>query len=294
MKSLVTIAFISTCFFSFGQSNMFWNNYGNINPAMSGFQYNRHASATYNNSYPALSGGYASLLADVGTNIGNHHGVGVVYSGDYMGAVNSNKALLNYNYQFHFKKAGKLAFGTGIGVGHTSFNYDKLTFGDFTVLPEPETTLELNAGISYNWRNLIVGLAATNLTPSELNPINTYYYSSLRTGYHFHAQYAFQVAEKFQLTPHVLYAYHDGFQQLRPNLTVTYDQKFHLGISSQLRDNLGVNLGWDIQRKFRIAYCYNVTVSKLNNGASGEHEFSIGYLIKSAPMKQHPITPPNF
>ncbi|MDG1332079.1 MAG: PorP/SprF family type IX secretion system membrane protein [Crocinitomicaceae bacterium] len=285
MKHLVTFAFLMASLFSFGQSNLYWNNYSNFNPAMSGFQYNQHASATYNNSYPSLSGGYAGLLTDVGVNIANHHGVGIAYTGDYTKGVNSHKAVLNYNYQFYFKKAGKLAFGAGAGVGHTAYDYNKLTFGDFTVLPEPKTNLELNAGVAYNWRNLYVGFSATNLTPSAFDPINAYYYSPPRTQYHVQAQYAFQIAKKFQLTPRVLYTYHNGFQRLQPNLTLTYNQKFSLGVSSRSRDGLGVNVGWDIANKFRVAYMFSATVSKLSNGVNGGvHDFTFSYLLKNKPV----------
>ncbi len=268
--------------FSFGQSGMFWNNYSNFNPAMSGFQYSQHASATYTNYYPALSGNYSSVYADYGMSISNH-GVGINYTGGFYSAT-SNKLVLNYNYQFYFKKAGKLSLGTGIGVGRYQIKSSNTIFPQPTGPTEPIHSFELNTGIAYNWKNLLVGFSASGLTPPEQSMISTFYYVP-RPSFNFHAQYAFQIAEKFQLTPRVLYAYQDGFQRLQPNLTLTYNNMFSLGVSSEFRDNLGVNIGWDIKNKFRVAYMYSATISKLNNGVSGGvHEFSLSYILKKKPV----------
>lgn len=275
MKYLLTIALTSTCLFSFGQANMFWNNYSNFNPAMSGFQHELHGALTYRNRYPSLSGNYAGLYGNVGANIASHHGVGIVYSGEYLPGVNSHKALLNYNYQFHFKKAGKLALGTGVGFGH---------------ITQPINSFELNLGAAYNWKNLYVGFSATNLTPPEQNPISSYY--APRSGYNFHAEYTFQLGEKFQLTQRLLYAYQDGFHRLEPNLTLAYDQRFSLGVSYKARDAFGINTSWNIKKKFLVAYSYDVTISKLNNGVSGgSHEFTLGYFLKNKSVCHLPASP---
>lgn len=280
MKHLLALAFISTCLFSFGQSNMFWNNYANFNPAMSGFEYKQHANATYVDYWPALSGNYKSVYANYGMRLADKHGVGITYNGDVMHAVRENKVLLNYNYQFILKNAHKVSIGTGLGMGQTTVDYDKLIYGDSIVNPSSAKAFQLNVGLAYNWKNLFVGISATNLTPPEQNLLLSY--SSPRTSYCFHAQYVVQIAEKLQLTPRVLYLYEDGFQRFQSNLTLSYLEKFALGISSEGRNNFGVNVGWDIQRKFRIAYSFNQTFSKLNNSVSGGiHEFSLGYLLKN-------------
>lgn len=259
---------------------MFWNNYANFNPAMSGFEYKQHANATYVDYWPALSGNYKSVYANYGMRLAEKHGVGITYNGDVMHAIRENKFLLNYNYQFTLKNAHKVSLGTGLGMGQTTVDYDKLIYGDSIVNPSSAKAFQLNVGLAYNWKNLFVGISATNLTPPEQNLLLSY--SSPRTSYFFHAQYVVQIAEKLQLTPRVLYLYEDGFQRLQSNLTLSYLEKFALGISSEGRNNFGVNVGWDIQRKFRIAYSFNQTFSKLNSSVSGGiHEFSLGYLLKN-------------
>ncbi|MFK7785163.1 MAG: PorP/SprF family type IX secretion system membrane protein [Crocinitomicaceae bacterium] len=282
MKHLVTIAFISTCLFSFGQSESYWNNYANFNPAMSGFQYDQHATATYYNYYPSLSGSYDGIFADAGINLAKNHGIGVVYSGDFDDFAASHKALVNYNYQLHFKKAGKLSLGTGIGYGvYTVHN----ALSSILTSGEKVGSFELNLGASYNWRNVFVGFSATNLMPMDDLEYPFISFNSRYRGYNFHAQHTARIAEKFQLITRVLYTYENGFQRLQPNLTVAFMGKYSLGASYQARDGFGINAGWDILNKFRVAYNYSATVSALNNGVSGgKHELSIGYVLKKKPV----------
>lgn len=249
---------------------------------MSGFQFAQHASATYTNYYPSLSGSYKGVFVDHGMNIADHHGVGITYTGDFTPAVASNEVLLNYNYQFQFKNLSKLSVGSGIGIGGTNVDYDKLTFGDPIAIPEPGVRFELNLGIAYHWKNLFLGFSSTNLTAPKPSPLNSYY-GAPRTGYNAHAQYAFQIANKFQLTPRILYSNYNGFQELRTNLTLTYNQKFSLGVNSESRNTFGVNIGGIIKNKVRITYMYSSTVSKLNNGAqAGVHEASIGFMLNNS------------
>ncbi len=257
---------------------MFWNNYSNFNSAMSGFEYQQHAAATYINYYPALYGSYHGVHANGGMQLAEKHGVGIVYSGDII-PVMTNTVLVNYNYQFDLKKAGKLSTGVGLGVGRVQIRKgyeDDYLFA----IPEPQNTFQLAFGAAYKWKKLLLGVASTNLNQPKNPSTGSYYGPGI--GINAHASYDFNIGEKFQLTPRALFSSRGGFQNLQLNVTTTYDERFALGFSLHSRDNYGVNIGWDIKRKFRVAYSYNVTVSKLNNGASGGvHEFSIGYLLKN-------------
>lgn len=277
MKHILTIAFISTCLFSFGQSHMFWNNYANFNPAMSGFEYEQHANATYINYWPALSGNYSGVYANYGMRLGEKHGVGINYTGDFNSYM-TNKVLVNYNYQFDLKNAGKLAPGIGIGAGRSELREKYYGYYSFPI-PEPQNTFELTLGVAYSWKKLMAGVSTTNLTPYK--PATSSIQGKF-VGFNAHISYDVALGEKFKLTPRVLFTSYRGFQNLALNTTAMFDERFALGVSFRGNDNFGFNLGWDIQRKFRVAYSFNQTFSKLNNGVSGGiHEFSIGYLLKN-------------
>ncbi len=292
MKYITTLAFISVCIFSYAQSNMFWNNYSNFNPAMSGFLHEQHASASYVDFYPSLSGNYSDLYANFNQRIAKKHGIGVNYSGNFEPLVLTNKALVNYNYQLSLNRNSKLAAGVGVGYGHERLRDDDYYQIDTTLYADPVSSFQLNLGLAYSWKTLTIGVSATNLIPQDPSPGYGYYYERTPT-FNAHAQYRLDLSEKLSLTPRLLYQYYDGFQRLHSNLTLSYKQQFFLGVSAESRDRFGVNIGWDIKNKFRVAYDYSKTFSKLNNAVNGGiHEVSIGYFLTSS--KKKIVGTPNF
>jgi len=255
---------------------------------MSGFEYDKHASVSYTDYYPSLSGNYIGVLANYGMKIKNNHGVGINYNGDFLPYNNSNRVNVNYNYQFNFDKAGKLALGTGVGFGRYEWNDDFPYYYYDSTTPIVNNQFEINLGVAYQWKRLIVGFSTTNLNVSKQDLTNSH--NTPLVGYIAHAQYNFSLSRKFQLIPRLLYSTYHGFSELSANLSVTYLDQFSLGVSSRNRDQFGVNVGWDIKNKFRVAYMFSQTISKLNNSASGGiHEISIGYILKK--RKLNPITP---
>lgn len=276
MKHLVAFAFVATYFLSFGQTDMFWNNYSNFNPAMSGFQYKQHA-AIGAEEYWKSNKGVETINANFNQRIFGQHGVGINYTGNLTSLMN-NILTLNYNYQFSFEKAGKLSTGIGIGAGRKQFK--KNIFGSqFPTIIYPQNYFNLTLGAAYSWQNLIVGISTTNLVPPTNSSLGSPFTD--RVGINIHSGYAFQLGENYQLTPRIFFASQNGYQLMRFNLTTTFKNKYSLGLSARSNDNFGVNIGWDIKDKFRVAYMINQTFSKLSNGSGYlGHEFSIGYIIK--------------
>lgn len=255
---------------------MFWNNYANFNPAMSGFEDQQHAAATYIDYYPGLAGTFNGLYANGNVRLAEKHGVGITYSGNYFPLM-TNAASVNYNYQFDLKKAGKLSAGMSAGAGRTQVKKEYLDDYIFAN-SEPQNTFLLTIGAAYKWKNVLIGVSSTNLTSPSSPPSGF----GSQIGLNAHTSYEVKIGEKFQLIPQALFTSLDGFQNLKFNTTAVYSERFSVGVSIQNRDNFGFNLGWDILRKFRVAYGFNQTFSKLSNGVSGGiHEFSIGYLLKN-------------
>jgi len=282
MKHLITIAFIYSCFFSFGQTSMFWNNYSNFNPAMSGFQYTQHAAITVRETWD-WNRGIESIQANYNQRIKGSHGIGINYAGSYS-IFASNALKLNYNYQFNFNKAGKLSVGTGMGFGNSRIREKYIPAFDPFGTISPQNYLLLNFGTAYSWKNLIAGVSMSNITIVTSNTTATS--TGPRIGWNAHLGYGFQLSRAFQLTPRMIYATTNGFHRLGSNLTATYKSKFALGVSYNFNSQFGVNVGWDIKEKFRVAYNYGLTLSQLTNTLySGRHEFSIGYIIKDKSAK---------
>lgn len=288
MKHFITIAIITTSLFSFGQTNMFWNNYSTINPAMSGLQYQYHGAITASDNW-AWNKGIEGLNANYNQRISGQHGVGINFSGNYYFFM-GNAVTLNYNYQFDLKKAGKLSAGIGAGGSNMQLRkryYDLLDSGQvFT----PQNRFLLNLGVAYSWKNLCVGVSASDLTAKKSNPSN-----QLPIRWSTHVSYDFAIGEKFQLTPRALYTYQNGFQNLSLDLTTTFMNKYSLGIVMNGRDNFGVHAGWDVREKFRVSYLVSKQYSKLmgfTNSSNISHEITLGFYLKEkAPTKTISVNP---
>lgn len=145
-------------------STQFWNNYANINPAMSGLQYDHHATANHRNQWDGVSGAPWTLSGNYGTNLAGHHGVGITYQYHKIGFSSTQEVNLNYNYQFTLGAADKdrtLSVGVGLGLRHyairsewvppTTFE-DPFLGGNFSDIGP-----NLNAGIAYKDKGLLVG-----------------------------------------------------------------------------------------------------------------------------------------
>lgn len=284
MRYFTTLAFISASLFSFAQSNMFWNNYSNFNPAMTGFNYQQHGSITYTDFYPALSGNYSDIHANYNYRL-KKHGFGVNYTGKFAPIVLSNKGILNYSYQQALTRKSQISGGIGIGVGNERLRHDDFYTIDTTLYADPVTSFQLNVGVAYRWKLLTIGFAATNLLPPAPSTGYGYFFETVPT-YRAHAKYDFKFSDKFMLTPQILFSSYDGFRRVQTNLTMMYKQQFAVGILADFRDNYGINLGWDIKEKFRVAYSYSQTFSKLNNASNGGiHEISLGYFMNQKTPK---------
>ncbi len=293
MKHLIALAFITTCLFSFGQTNMFWNNYANFNPAMSGFEHEYHGAITAREDWK-WNNGIEGLTANYNQRIAGNHGVGIAYSGIYYQNFFQNNVIkLNYNYQFDLKKAGKIA--TGIGVGYEHVLFDESFLSSFNPPPSFSRTVNfalVNIGVAYSWKKLNAGVSTTDY--SFLLSNNDSISQSNKIGINLHASYDFQLSRKFQLTPRALFTAQNGFRDIAFDLTTTYLKKFSLGVMTTGRDNFGIHAGWDIREKFRVSYLISRVQSALTSSGPN-HEFTLGFFLKEkAPIRTPFIGTPSF
>ncbi len=288
MKLPLLIVFISSCLFSFGQTNMFWNNYSNSNPAMSGFEFQRHGALTAIQNSKWFEG-VDLFQANYSQRIYGQHGVGINFNGYYQ-LFSGQSITLNYNYQFDFNKAGKLSAGIGIGASHVRIRDKYSDFLDSGQVFTPRNNFLLTIGATYSWKNLLVGISTSDLTVSKPPNYSSVYYPLIRLNAFI--SYDFQVTQNFELTPRIKYQqYNNGFNPFISNLTATFYEKYAVGISFYPNNQLGLNLGWDISNKFRVAYMVSQTVFKdfpwTYAGYYRTHEFSIGYIIKNPKQPFH-------
>jgi type IX secretion system PorP/SprF family membrane protein len=209
------------------------------------------------------------------------HGVGINYTNDRYSIWYTNKVSANYNYQMELGENSKLSVGAAASLNDFRTDYGKMTF---SVPMEPEyrvTDINANLGVAYTWKKLLVHGSATNIFNSVLNSDDVASnFFDLRT-FHIGAAYDFSLGERFSLKPQLLSQFTDGFIGLYLNTQFAFKDKYWIGATVGARDNYAFIAGWNVKEKFRVAYSYDRTISKLNNGFSaGSHEFSLGFYLK--------------
>ena len=142
----------------------------------------------------------------------------------------------------------------------------------------------INLGAMYKGKRLSFGASIMDVNDKDLqivadgNPDQVWTKSVYRTIY-LTGSYLFDLGEKFQLEPQLLYYNSAGFQSLNVNLVATYDKRFWLGAGSQFRDGYSLMGGMDFYN-FRLGYACRATVSRLANGVgSFGHELVLRYAL---------------
>lgn len=144
---------------------------------------------------------------------------------------------------------------------------------------------DIGLGIYYKWRGFFAGFSipqiyqsSINLDVTDLNDMN-----KLVRHYFIATGYRFDVADKFELEPSVLFkAVKAAPMQGDIYLRGIYDKKVWLGVSYRTGDAICLLAGAIIKDVFQFGYAYDITTSNLNSVSNGSHEIVLGYRIKRA------------
>ncbi|MFK7785161.1 MAG: PorP/SprF family type IX secretion system membrane protein [Crocinitomicaceae bacterium] len=275
MKALVTFACIFIASSTFAQQDMFWNNYSNYNPAMSGFQFQQHGAISYSDHFQRY--GRKNIMANYNVRLADKHGLGINFSGTNF-ALNQTSTALNYNYQFDLGNAGKLSLGASGAISHTSENDSYGLFDYYDV--KPVTSFHLHLGAAYKWKHLTVGASLRNITQPEIE-LDSNLVLRGRRSLTLHAEYDFNIGKQFKLTPRVIYSSFNGPTPLSADLTLTYKNKYSFGVMRNFDGTLGLHVGYDINEKFRIAYSFNPDLNTFDshNTTIVRHQFTLGFKL---------------
>lgn len=284
MNILFTFACLCISTGSFAQLDMFWNNYSNHNPAMSGFQYEQHGALSYSDYFRTTPSARPNrLIANYNIRLAEKHGLGVNYSGSY-DYWSLQSYMVNYNYQFKIANAGSLSTGVGLGINRSHLDDDFLSP---ISTPFAFKSAQVNIGIAHRWKGLISGISLHALTNNFVDLQN----ENIRLdkpGFTIHSGYQFKLGEQFTLTPRAIFQVRNGYQNdvLSGDLTLTVFDKLSIGTMYTIGggEHLGVHVGYDILEKFRLAYSYHSQIDPFGNQPSylerGRHQFTFGFLLK--------------
>lgn len=275
MRTLIPFLFVCITLFQisvFAQQDpllsQFWNVSTSYNPANSGLFHKQQAGINYRHDWSdALMASYNAKLDKFKS------GIGFNYMNERNSFIKQNRFDLNYSYHLDLGKEQKLAIGTSAGMAQISyipgyFNYTVSGKG---------SAFFVNFGLCYKTKKLTLGLSSTHLNEARIEQA----YFKFTRNYYLSASYDFDLSDNFTLKPQLLLRTDTYFSSTDINLLAIYKKQYWLGITNRNRDSFCFMGGVDLKEKYRIGYSYDITVSRLNNGASlGSHEIVLGFLLK--------------
>ncbi|PHR49610.1 MAG: hypothetical protein COA32_00335 [Fluviicola sp.] len=203
MKRLLTIIFIFAASFLFSQqiknSGLFQQNISFFNPSATAYQTKHYATIIYDEKLSTFPGNPTTFIAQYEKNLEKiNSGIGILMANENIGFAKYNIGMFQYRYTLKTGEESRILVGTSAGVFHSKFP-------DIIIISNSNDTLEggsqgkftMNIGASYQWKNLYAGISALNVTKPLFDRLN--YNSAIH--YVAHANYVFNVSDKFKISP---------------------------------------------------------------------------------------------
>ncbi|MBC8045724.1 MAG: type IX secretion system membrane protein PorP/SprF [Fimbriimonadaceae bacterium] len=226
-------------------------------------------------------------------------GAGIHIINDNAGQQKTTGITLNYAYKKNFKNS-TLSFGLYGGVVQRTLDGSKLisptgSYNDGTIdhnddnIPislESSVIPDAGGGIYFQSNKFYAGVSANHLLNNyfsfntENGPASIQYNPA---GY-VTAGYKILIADKFGVTPNVLYKM--DLAENMVDFNAIFDYKDNIFVGASFRGNLKQQTdavvligGWNISEKLGISYSYDVTLSEINTVSDGSHEIILRYRI---------------
>jgi type IX secretion system PorP/SprF family membrane protein len=259
-----------------------------INPAYAGSKEYVSATLLYRKQWAGLEGAPVTYSGSVhGLFKKQKLGLGAFIQQDKIGVTKQTDAYASAAYHLSVGDVGKLSVGLQMGV--TSFSSDvvQLTYwdpGDKVFDYNSFTSLLPNAGLGvYYYRPLFyAGLSAPYLLSYDANQSGSV--SSSKPVHHqdrrFYATVGGVIESEYDVKfkPSVLVRSEGNTPlQFDLNMNVLINDIFWIGASYRSNDAIVALLEYQVNRKFRIGYSYDYTLSEIGNYNSGSHEVMLGY-----------------
>lgn len=259
-----------------------------INPAYAGNQGFTTITALYRNQWVRIPGAPDTQTISFDTPVqGKNIGLGFSIINDKIGVTKTTGINAYYSYQISFSDNSMLSFGLQGGVS----NYK----GDFTgVNLSPnggfdnafgtnvnEFLPNFGAGVFYNTNKFYIGFSVPQMINNSLSDQKAVSITDrARQSRHFFLMtgYVFPIKEHIKLKPSILVKYVDGSPlQVDFNANIWFFDMIGFGTSLRTGDSFALLAELQIDRRIRVGYSYDYTLTNLTRYNSGSHEIMLRY-----------------
>jgi len=289
MKKLILILVLFTSLTGFAQQDVLFSQYMfnklTINPGYAGSREVFSADMVYRYQWVGIEGAPKTLSLSMHAPLRNEHiGVGGYIYNDQIGPEVVQGALATYAYRINLPK-GKLSFGLQAGVKYNNIDWNMIRLEDpdfaFEGDQKNKVTPDANFGIYYYSNRMFAGLSSKQLLQNEYGMVTgedgKKTYSKLLRHFYGMAGVAVPISDMVVFRPSVLVKYvKDAPWQMDLNASFLFNDLFWLGMSYRTNGDLVFLTEFNINRKYRIGYSYDVNVKDRINHNSGSHEIRLG------------------
>jgi type IX secretion system PorP/SprF family membrane protein len=218
-------------------------------------------------------------------------GAGIVAINDQIGIFNQTSISVLYAQKIKFAKHHQISIGLQGSIFMNRIDFTNVLTTDYNDPSIAEqrpmkVVFDLNAGISYRWKKLLVGFCV----PQILQPNAKYASPSSQSDYkyvrHYNvfAQYKITLLkDNFNITPTLFMrkGAGSGFQ-FDANLLLDYDNIVFAGAGYRIAFGVVAMAGVNILKRVTVAYSFDFTTQKALNGRVGyTHEVTVGFHLPS-------------
>lgn len=259
-----------------------------INPAYAGSKEYVSATLLYRKQWVGLEGAPVTYSGSVhGLLKKQKLGLGAFIQQDKIGVTKQSDAYVSAAYHLPVGDVGKLSVGLQMGISSFNSEVVELTYwdpGDKVFDYNSFSSLLPNAGLGvYYYRPMFyAGLSAPYLLSYDdhqsgaVNSSKPVHHQDRR----FYATVGtvIETEKDVKFKPSILVRSEGNTPlQFDLNLNILINDIFWIGASYRSNDAVVALLEYQVNRKFRLGYSYDYTLSEIGNYNSGSHEIMLGY-----------------
>lgn len=264
------------------QYTQYMYNMNILNPAYAGSKNVLSIGILGRTQWMNINGAPKTATLSVHSPIKNSFGVGLSVIYDEIGPVKKSNVYADASYTINLSEGSYLAFGLKAGFTFLNIGLLKTLEEDNLNIPISKTAPNFGAGLYYYTDTYYVGFSVPNILETKHIKKSNELYNDIEASEKMHfyltAGYVFDVSESVKLKPSTMVKATEGSPlSIDLSLNALINDKMEVGLSHRFDDSISAMLGFNVNRRFRIGYAYDYTISNLGAFSKSGHEIMLLY-----------------
>jgi type IX secretion system PorP/SprF family membrane protein len=290
-KTLIAFALILAGGQAFGQQDPMVSQYMFnglfLNPAYAGSHPYFSSTLSFRKQWVNFEGAPQTAIAAVdGPLTRQNMGLGLILMNDQIGVTRRNDFVGNYSYHIKLNKTAKLSLGVSAGLSQYKAELTKLQVWDtddqvFVSNIASQLIPKFGFGAYVYDQKWYAGFSIPTLFAYQRGKnfsMDVNQSTFLNRHYFLTGGLVIEANEKIKLKPSMLVKYLPNAPvQVDINFSVLFQETIWTGISYRTGDAILGIVEYQANNRFRVAYAYDLTLSRLRKYNAGSHEIMIGF-----------------